>query len=302
MQKNLTVMVVDPVRAHLGRSKHHLVNSDFKVLCAESGRNALECLEKTRVDVILWDADTLDMPAVDAISALKENPDTRHIPIIVQRLNWNEIDALNTLRAGAYFYLRKSFNFSLFRAIVEAAISDPNHEVRPVPRDRDLSINQRLLVATRFNFRTLDETKEIANFVASTCEDVDRLQVGLWEIMLNAVEHGNLGISYGEKSRLVDDGLWDVEIKRRLCEPEHVNRFATLECARQDGCLVFNIRDQGSGFDREPYMRISKSRAVDPHGRGIALAASISFSKIQFLGDGNEVQCWFEDTLNGSTP
>ena len=298
MPSKRTIMLVDPVRSHLGRTEHHLVNSGFKVLCAEKGQDALQRLTGTPVDVLLWDADTADVSVLDALSELKQNDNTREIPVVVQRLVWNDDEVIAAMRAGAYYYLRKSFNFCLFRSLVEAAIADPNHTVRPWTERSELPVNQGLMVTTEFRFRTLEETKEITNYISATCRDADRLQMGLWEIMINAVEHGNLAISYAEKSQLVDKGLWDLEVAHRLSSPELSHRFATVECEPKDDWLIFKVRDQGTGFDRQPYMEISKARAVDLHGRGIALAASLCFEKIEFQGDGNEVDCWYRDVAS----
>ncbi len=54
--------------------------------------------------------------------------------------------------------------------------------------------------------------------------------------------------------------------------------------------VVFNIVDQGAGFDWSKYLQISPDRAFDTHGRGIAMANSISFDHIEYQGIGNEVR------------
>jgi hypothetical protein len=41
---------------------------------------------------------------------------------------------------------------------------------------------------------------------------------------LNAVEHGNLGISYVDKGKLIENDTWRMEIERRLSLPENPER------------------------------------------------------------------------------
>ena len=53
--------------------------------------------------------------------------------------------------------------------------------------------------------------------------------------------------------------------------------------------IRFVILDQGAGFEWENYLDLCPDRAFDSHGRGIAMALSISFDQIEFRGNGNEV-------------
>jgi hypothetical protein len=50
--------------------------------------------------------------------------------------------------------------------------------------------------------------------------------VGICELLLNAVEHSNLGITYEEKTRLDEPGTWEAEVHRRLRLPEYANTQA----------------------------------------------------------------------------
>ncbi len=114
--------------------------------------------------------------------------------------------------------------------------------------------------------------------------------MGLSELMLNAVEHGNLGIDYGEKGRLIEDGNWQEEIERRLAEPSQVGRHASIEFRRESTHLSFTIRDQGAGFEWQRYLDLDPARAFDSHGRGIAMARHLAFASLEYQGTGNEVR------------
>jgi hypothetical protein len=107
--------------------------------------------------------------------------------------------------------------------------------------------------------------------------------------MTNAVEHGNLGISYDEKTQLNNEGRWQEEVERRLCLPENLGKYALLKLEQGPTELRITIRDQGPGFDWENYLQISPERVFDNHGRGIAMAGAVSFDRIEYRGNGNEV-------------
>jgi anti-sigma regulatory factor (Ser/Thr protein kinase) len=141
----------------------------------------------------------------------------------------------------------------------------------------------------KFTFQTLEEARNLAALLANACSDADHVVLGLTELMVNAVEHGNLGISYAEKTRLNALGEWESEVERRLKMPENASRRAIVQFERKENRIRFIILDQGAGFEWENYLDLSPDRAFDSHGRGIAMARSISFDQIEFRGNGNEV-------------
>ena len=108
--------------------------------------------------------------------------------------------------------------------------------------------------------------------------------------MVNAVEHGNLGVTYQEKAHLKWEGDWEGEINRRIALPENQNRIATIRVERDKPFAArFTITDQGEGFDWQKFLTFDPDRAYDPNGRGIAMAKMMSFSSIEYQGKGNIV-------------
>lgn len=140
-----------------------------------------------------------------------------------------------------------------------------------------------------FVFRTLSEVQHIANLLASLCPNPTQAEIGICELMLNAVEHGNLGISGDKKSELKQQDCWHEEIERRLDSPAHGEHCARIAFQRQADKLVFKIEDEGTGFDWHDFLDIDPTRCEHLHGRGIALARTISFDTIEYQGCGNRV-------------
>jgi len=60
---------------------------------------------------------------------------------------------------------------------------------------------------------------------------------------------------------------------------------------RSEEKLRLLIRDEGKGFDPQPYMQLDPDRLTHNHGRGIAMANMVSFDEIEYRGGGNEVLC-----------
>ena len=87
--------------------------------------------------------------------------------------------------------------------------------------------------------------------LSSACPEPRKIVVGLWELILNGIEHGNLGISYAEKSQLNQDNQWTAEIERRLSLSENKTKSVEILMNRDNRDIEFIIKDQGDGFDCE---------------------------------------------------
>lgn len=109
------------------------------------------------------------------------------------------------------------------------------------------------------------------------------------ELLINAIEHGNLQIGYDEKTALMSKGNWAQEIERRIALPENKSKAVFVSFARHPDRIELHVRDQGPGFDWKKYMELDPARAFDSHGRGIALARQLSFQTLSYMGEGNEV-------------
>lgn len=116
------------------------------------------------------------------------------------------------------------------------------------------------------------------------------LILGLAEIINNAIEHGNLGISYEEKRRALESfTFYSLAIERANQQP-YKNRVTTVRSrifpeARK---IEFTVADQGEGFDRGA---AADARALADvlarSGRGIMMARH-AFDSLTYNQTGNE--------------
>lgn len=150
-----------------------------------------------------------------------------------------------------------------------------------------------LLWQARFRIRHLSEAHLLAEFLSNTCPNPRLNIIGLTEIFINAIEHGNLGISFEEKSKLQLQENWLEEIDRRLNLPEHRDQFVEIFYERLNDEIHVTVTDQGKGFDWKKYQTAPEKDAnfKDSHGRGILLAKKLAFKELRYAGNGNQVTC-----------
>ncbi len=131
------------------------------------------------------------------------------------------------------------------------------------------------------------------------------LQLVLSEMIINGIEHGNCGISYDEKTDLLEDGLNIVDIIAKKCEdPEIARKRVYFEWSVNENETIFVIKDEGEGFNVNKLKeKIENEGAGALHGRGIKMA--VKFAKeIRYNKKGNRLKLVFEneDTVVRSTP
>ena len=142
---------------------------------------------------------------------------------------------------------------------------------------------------TGYQICTLQEARDLARVIAAEHPDPDRVVIGLTELLVNAVEHGNLGITYREKADLVERGELEREIARRLALPELASRRVKVTFCREPDRLATWIEDEGEGFDWKLYLAYDPKCALDLNGHGIAIARGMSFDDVLYQGRGNVV-------------
>jgi DNA-binding response OmpR family regulator len=285
------ILAVDDEPVALDALVCTLEQEGFLITTARSGEQAwrLIAAQPEGFDVVILDRMMPDIDGIEILRRMKEQSVLAHTPVIMQTAMTAESDITAGLAAGAYYYLTKPFAAETLIAIVNAALGD-GREYREL-RDGMLGAVKSLafLDHAEFSYHTTEEARAIATLIAQVAPEPDQLVVGLSELMLNAVEHGNLAITYEEKTELIGRGELHGEIVRRLALPEYQDRVASLEFIRLAGELRFIIRDDGAGFDWRRFLEISPDRAFDTHGRGIAMARMISFDSLEYRGSGSEV-------------
>lgn len=287
----IPVLAIDDEPGNLEIITDTLEDEGYAVTTAESGEAGLKILHKApnRFQVILLDWMMPGMDGIEVLHQLKSHPKLRHIPVIMQTARTAHEDMLKGMEAGAFYYLPKPYQAHTLRTLMAAAVSDGQRYLALQQEIQHDDKALQLLTQAHFRFQSLDEAKSIATCLAHHTATPESVLMGLSELLINAIEHGNLGITYEEKSHLNKEGRWHEEVLQRLIMPEYKDRFATLHYQHENNKFIFTITDQGQGFDPEQYFEMDQNRIYDTHGRGIYMAKLISFDGIEYQNNGTRV-------------
>ena len=94
----------------------------YETIEAANGAEAIEKAVAEKPDLILMDLDLPDISGIDAAKAVKENPNTAHIPIVAQTAWSSRQWKGKVLRIGMVDYLEKPVSMELMKATIEKFI------------------------------------------------------------------------------------------------------------------------------------------------------------------------------------
>jgi DNA-binding response OmpR family regulator len=269
----------------------NLAKLGYEVAIAQDGQEAWEIisLDPAGYDLVLLDK---MMPRMDGISLLKRiRADSRmaEIPVVMLTGADRAEDIVEGLAAGAYYYLVKPATQEVLSRVVKSALEESLKKRELRERIGQQKNNMRMLHSAAFSFRTLQEARDLALLLADVSMNPERTVSGYSELLINAVEHGNLGITYAEKSQLLSEDRWAEEVENRLKSPLHAAQTVEVVLDKGPDKLTVTITDQGQGFEWKKYMQFDPARMFDLHGRGIAMSSGLSFDHLEYLGKGNSV-------------
>jgi len=121
----------------------------YHVDAFEDGEEALEAIFRAPPDLIILDLMLPGMSGWDIARALREEPHTRDVPILMLTARSSEEDIVRGLKRGADDYLTKPFRLRELLARVEALLRRGNKLAHPVLEFSNLNVDFSSLTARR---------------------------------------------------------------------------------------------------------------------------------------------------------
>jgi len=288
-----SLLVVDDDAIQVTFLKSILNESGYDVLHTTNGVEALRLLNDfhPRFSAVITDRYMPNMDGIELIRQIKSHDQLRTLPVIMQTSADSDSDIRAGFQAGAHFYLTKPIAESHLVSVVSSAVSFGERHQNWQKWVPERSHPIELLRSGLFYFKTLHDCQHLASLLANAFPNPKMAVLGLLEIMINAIEHGNLGITYEEKTFLAAQNTWLEEVEHRLSLPLHSQKWASLHFSHEEDRIIIFIRDQGEGFDFDRFKEIDPRRVFDSHGRGIVVARTMSFDEVIYTDNGRSVSC-----------
>jgi DNA-binding response OmpR family regulator len=284
------ILLVDDTPMNLEALARALQIERAEVFAAVDGEEAWAQMDADPAfDLVLLDQMMPRLDGMGLLRRMKEDGRFKRVPVILQTADATPERIAEGIAGGAFYYLTKPLNLQILRGVVRAALESRQDALQMEADLKAGSLATPLLSRAEFRYRTQDDAHALAALLAKAYPDPERVSMGIWELLVNAVEHGNLEITYEEKTRFMQERRMPAEVAERLERPAFKARRATAVLERNGDGLLLAVEDEGPGFDWAPYLELSPDRAFHTHGRGIAMAKALCFDEVRYEGRGNRV-------------
>ncbi|MBI9075205.1 MAG: response regulator transcription factor [Desulfatibacillum sp.] len=162
-----SILVVDDEEDILELLKFNLEREGFKVICSETGEKALQAVRNSPPDLVLLDLMLPGINGLEVARALKSNPNTSSIPVIMLTAKGDESDVVRGLEIGADDYVTKPFSprviVARVRAVMRRQTAEPDdgfqareiHGITIHPGRREVAVNGKEVKLTMSEFDIL---------------------------------------------------------------------------------------------------------------------------------------------------
>ena len=270
----MKVLIVEDDKSSRGFMKDTVESQGFETHVAENGLLGLEVFKQINPHLVLSD---IQMPEMDGLQLLEEirklSPNA--IVVMVTAFGCEEY-AMKAMELRANNYLKKPVRHSELLPLLTkyASLIDA-----PASSEKKPEIKKK----TSFTIKLDSDVEKVPDMVdwlvkttGSLLDESGRLDVklGLTELLINAIEHGNLGRNEGEKP--VNDFLLS-------------SRKVAIEYKTGDSYCEWIITDEGNGFDWKSFLSRLDADPLGQEGKGL-LCCKFHFSELEFNSSGNSVR------------
>jgi len=266
-----------------------LTFASFNCVAAKNGYEALDIYDEFKPDVVLTD---IQMPGMSGLQLLEEIKKRKQNTIIIMTTAYGSEDfAIRALQLGANNYLKKPIQDTDIIPVLrkyESILGQPPNAFefgKAVKRNLILEFTSGSNVITKVVERLMWELDPVFDE-----NEKINIELGLLELITNALEHGNLAITYEEKVKAMQNLTFDELVNERLANPILANRHIFVEYEFDLNCCQWTISDEGDGFDWTKIPNpTSDSKILELSGRGIFITRFL-FDEMEYLGKGNIVR------------
>ena len=266
--------------------------NDFDCKAASNGIEGLNLFEEYQPDIVITDIQMPIMDGMELLESLNEmNPD---VIVIITTAYGTENYAIQALHLGANNYLKKPVTaydllplLKKYQAILESKIEPTGLPGKLTGRSIKLEFDTNL-----FSVQNVPKLVDRV-LIESDCKHIEgdriNIELGLAELIANALEHGNLEISYENKKQQLNDNKLEELYSEMLANDEYNKRKLVVNFESNPKYFQWTISDEGPGFDWKKVPDPTTDETIlELNGRGVFITKFL-FDEINYNDKGNVV-------------
>ncbi|MDR1761172.1 MAG: response regulator [Bacteroidales bacterium] len=261
----------------------------FMFYSVNNGLSAWEYIEHNQPNVVFAD---ITLPQINGWELLKKIKQRYpHIIVVMITAYNSEEFAIQALKLGASSYLKKP--------ISQAAVVDLLQTYELMHEEKN-KIEQVCSYVESYNLsmkinNDIHIVPFVAKYLISQVEfffkenELLGMLLGLNEIIINAIEHGNLKISFTEKTNAIQNNTYETLLEERMNREENKQKKVLINFFHNHNYCEWTIKDSGTGFLHKNYLENSTFNSIDGlHGRVIFITR-FQFDEMDYEENGTKI-------------
>ncbi len=286
MKKYGKILVVDNNKSIYPFLLRFFKNNNYEVIHSTNGKDGVAKFLETDPEIVISNMNLTDLRGEIFVKKIKKIK--RNVQIVIISDLSDRTGVYRALRDGAADIIKIPVKENNLRYLLNKITSSV------IGKDR-IDLNPNILWEKK-SFRLGNDLNSISKIVDSVFmelgylyDDLSFLKTGLQEIIINAVEHGNLEISSKEKLTQYNSGNYYDYLKKRSEQSEFKNRYVSIKTFSSVEYIKIIVEDMGKGFNHsvisDPY---KPSDFFKESGKGLMLVKK-AFDDVQYNEKGNLV-------------
>lgn len=286
METTLKILLVNN-KANVSKQFTTIVSqTNFMLRIVENSNSAISIFESFHPHIVFCDS---SQACQDLFNYIRATSPQCIINMIIER-NDNKL-IVNAMKYGISNYLVPPLNDSDIKTYLKQCECVLN-------RRKKIETQNAIAQQKTLSFSTNNSLDNVAELVETLLSHVNpcfkecdcELRLGLAELIINAIEHGNLQISYEEKTTALHNCTFENLLKERQEDERFKNRTVSIEFHQEPTFDEWFIKDDGDGFDYTEITTIFDNSNIEQlHGRGIFLSR-FQFDEIEYSEHGTKVR------------
>jgi DNA-binding response OmpR family regulator len=287
------ILVVDDEEAIVELLRDYFAEQGFGVSVAYSAEEALSIITNgTSLHLVLSDINLPGRSGLDLLKIIKETK--KNLPVVILTGLKTLDNAIAAVKNGASDYITKPFELKTVKTVVEKILKKQR---RIIKKEQLYEYLRHIKLSYEFMTTELDPgilARNICEYLQkmqfSSIEEITNFELVFTEILVNAIEHGNLKLSSVYKNNdNLDASNYEQLKKERLNDPDFGGRRLIINFEANVELFSFTVADEGDGYDWEKYVDNSfriNTQQNEVYGRGFKIIEHY-MDEIHFNDKGN---------------
>lgn len=270
-----------------------ITNSNYRILTASNGKEALEICRDEPPDLIFTD---LKMPVMSGVNFLTElRKFNQTVPVVIVSAHGEMEDVIEALRLGASNYLMKPDDISMLHSIADKLLRVKRKErLEQYIYTYAKEVREVYVIPSLIQYAiplieiAVEKIEKIKIFDDS---ELMNIKIALDEALSNAIVHGNLELTSEQKGKTLEELIqFNDLVKTRSNEQPYCDRNVEFQYQIIGSRIEFLITDEGKGYKwQDTPTNFDEIDTLSTHGRGLILIQTF-MDEISFNAKGNQIR------------